>query len=184
MKNLTLARLLVGGGGAIAFIFSFLDFAAEGRFGVNAWDTDAWAFASTVPAILGLVAAIWVGLEIAEVKLPDDVLTFNAAQLKATWGISAAGIMLSWFSTNDSKAIGYWLMFIGSLAMAAGAIISLLGIGNDPLSAGNTATTGTDSTATASPDPAAGEALTEAPPAAPPPAPSDNPGQTPPPPPA
>lgn len=150
MKNLTLARLLIGGGGAIAFIFSFLDFAAERGFGINAWDTDAWAFASTVPAILGLVAAIWVGLEIAEVKLPDDVLTFNAAQLKATWGISAAGIMLSWFSTNDSKAIGYWLMLIGSLAMAAGAVISLLGIGNDPLSAASSSTTGGEPTATAS----------------------------------
>jgi hypothetical protein len=153
MKNLTLARLLIGGGGAVAFIFSFLDFAGEGRFGVNAWDTDFFAFASTVPAILGLVAAVWVGLEIAEVKLPDDVLTFNAAQLKATWGISAAGIMLSWFSTNDSKAIGYWLMFIGSLAMAAGAINSLLGIGNEPLSTGSSSTAASDGTAPASPAP-------------------------------
>ncbi len=131
LAQFTLAQVLIGGGGAITFLFSFLDFSRG--FGANAWDTDVFAFASTVPAILGLVAAVWIGLEIAEIDLPDDVLTFNAAQLKVTWGISAAGIMLSWYGANEDKAIGFWLMLLGSLAMAVGAVMSLLGVGNDPL---------------------------------------------------
>ena len=65
------------------------------------------------------------------VSLPDEVLTFNRAQLKATWGIAAGGIMLSWISTDPDKGAGFWLMFIGSLAMAAGAVMALLGKGTE-----------------------------------------------------
>jgi hypothetical protein len=172
MKNVTLSGLLVGVGGAITFLFSFLDFAGESGYGFNAWDTDAFAFATTLPAVLGLVAAVWVGLEIAGVKLPDEVLTFNAAQLKATWGIAAAGIMLSWFSANENKAAGFWLMLLGSLAMAVGAILSLSGVGNDPLTADSGSTSREDppppSTPPAAPPPANAPSATPAPPTPPP----------------
>jgi hypothetical protein len=154
--KLTLSNLIIGVGALVAFIFSFLDFFKFGDQGINAWDGDGFAFASTVPAILALVALIWIGLELANVNLPDQVLTFTGPQLKATWGIAAFGIMLSWLSAGPSgtdKGIGFWLMFIGSLAMAVGAVMALLGVGNEALSAAPATTTTTDSSVTPPPPP-------------------------------
>ena len=135
MKNkITVADLVMGAGGLVTFLFSFLAFYKRGDFSVSAWDGDAGAFATTVPAILGLVMVVWIGLELAGVKLPEQVLTFNRAQLKGTWGIAAFGIMLSWISADfggADKGAGFWLMFIGSLAMMVGAIMSLLGKGTE-----------------------------------------------------
>ena len=91
---------------------------------------DAFAFATTVPAILALALAVVIVLEMAGVDLPAEVLTFNWSQIKATWGISAVGIMLSWLTVDSGgadKGIGFWLMFLGSIAMAVGAIMALLG---------------------------------------------------------
>ncbi len=133
-SKITVADLVMGAGGLIAFLFSFLAFYKRGDFSVSAWDGDAGAFATTVPAILGLVMVVWIGLELAGVKLPEQVLTFNPAQLKGTWGIAAFGIMLSWISADfggADKGVGFWLMFVGSLAMMVGAVMGLLGKGTE-----------------------------------------------------
>lgn len=185
MNKLTPATLVFGIGAIVTFIASFLDFVGDGPFGFNAWSMDYLAFATTAPAILALVGIVWTILEIAGVKLPDDVLTFNAKQLRATWGIGAAGIMLSWI-TVDNITTGYWLMFLGSIAMAVGAILSLLGVADQPLSSGqNTPTAPAGYPPQAPPVPPAPGMPPSAPPAAPPapPAPPAPGGGTPPPPP-
>jgi hypothetical protein len=129
MQNkISIANIVMLAGAVVTFIFSFMDFFDRGG---NAWDTDLLAFATTVPAILAIVMGVWIGLELAGVSLPNDVLTFDAAQLKATWGIAAAGIMLSWITTDADKGVGYWLMLLGSLAMAVGAVMALLGKGSE-----------------------------------------------------
>ena len=137
MKDkITIADLVMGAGGLVAFLFSFLAFYKRGDFSVSAWDGDAGAFATTVPAILGLVMVVWIGLELAGVKLPELVLTYNRAQLKGTWGIAAFGIMLSWISADfggTGKGAGFWLMFLGSLAMAVGSVMGLLGKGTETI---------------------------------------------------
>lgn len=130
-RQITVANLIMGIGGIITFLFSFFNFFSDGGFEFNAWDTDAFAFATTVPAILGLAMVVWVVLELAGVGLPQQVLTYTAPQMKGTWGIGAAGIMLSWISTDAEKGIGFWFMFLGSLAMAVGAVMGLLGKGTD-----------------------------------------------------
>ncbi len=64
------------------------------------------------------------------------MLTDNEAQLKGTWRIAAAGIMLSWFSADfggAGKGVGFWFMAIGSFAMAAGAVMALLGKGSETI---------------------------------------------------
>lgn len=135
MKNkLTISDLVMGAGGLVAFLFSFLAFFKLGDKGINAWDGDGGAFATTVPAILGLVMVVWIVLELTGVSLPEKVLTYNRAQLKGTWGIAATGIMFSWISADfgsADKGAGFWLMFIGSLAMAIGAVMALLGKGTE-----------------------------------------------------
>src|SRR5680860_1786528 len=92
--------------------------AASDVYKRQAWDGDAGAFATTVPALLGLVMVVWIGLQLAGVSLPDEVLTYNHAQLKGTWGIAAAGIMISWISADfggAGKGAGFWFMFLLSL---------------------------------------------------------------------
>ena len=133
-KKVTIADLVMGVGGLVTFLFSFFAFFKEGRFTASAWDGDAGAFATTVPAILGLVMVVWIGLQLAGVSLPEQVLTYNHAQLKGTWGISALGIMLSWISADfggAGKGVGFWFMFLGSAAMAVGAVMALLGKGSE-----------------------------------------------------
>jgi hypothetical protein len=133
-SKITVADLIMAAGGVVTFVFSFLAFFKEGNFTASAWNGDAGAFATTVPAILGLVMVVWIGLELMGVSLPEQVLTYDRAQLKATWGIAAAGIMLSWVSADfggAGKGAGFWLMFIGSFAMAVGAVMALLGKGTD-----------------------------------------------------
>jgi hypothetical protein len=130
-RQITVANLIMVAGGIVTFLFSFFAFIKAEGFKASAWDGDAAAFASTVPAILGLAMTVWVALELLGVKLPSSVLTYSPAQLKGTWGIAAAGIMLSWLSANDNKGFGFWMMLLGSLAMGVGAVLGLLGKGTD-----------------------------------------------------
>ena len=139
-KQLSIANLVMLAGSVVAFIFSFLAFYKFGDEGRSAWSGDAAAFATTVPAILALALAVVIVLEMAGVDLPADVLTFNWSQIKATWGIAAVGIMLSWLTVDfggADKGIGFWLMFLGSIAMAVGAIMALLGKGTEIVGGGS-----------------------------------------------
>ena len=168
MKNkITVADLIMAAGGIITFIFSFLAFYKFGGSSINAWDDQGAAFASTLPAILGLVMAVWIALEVAGVSLPEEVLTYNRAQLKGTWGIAAGGIMLSWLSTDPDKGAGFWLMLIGSLAMAVGAVMALLGKGTETVNLGSAAKPGS----TANPGSTTGAPPSTTMPPPPPPAP-------------
>ena len=133
-KKITVADLVMGVSGLVTFIFSFLPFFKFGDEKYNAWNADAGAFATTVPAILGLIMVVWIALELAGVDLPDQILSYSRTQLKGTWGIAATVIMLSWVSTDfggADKGVGFWLMLIGSLGMATGAVMALLGKGTE-----------------------------------------------------
>jgi hypothetical protein len=155
-KKVTVADLVMGAGGLVTFFFSFFAFFKSGRFSASAWDGDAGAFATTVPAILGLVMVVWIGLQLAGVSLPAQVLTYNHAQLKGTWGIAAAGIMLSWISTDfegPDKGFGFWFMLVGSVAMAVGAVMALLGKGTETIDIPGGGGSSTDSAPATPPPP-------------------------------
>ena len=152
-KDVTVADLVMGAGGLVTFLFSFFAFFSESGFTASAWDGDAGAFATTVPALLGLVMVVWIGLELAGVALPEEVLTYDHAQLKGTWGIAAAGIMLSWISADfggAGKGVGFWFMFLGSIAMAVGAVMALLGKGSETIDIPGRSRSGTSSTSSTS----------------------------------
>ena len=166
-KKITVADLIMGVGGIVTFIFSFLAFYKFGDVKINAWDTDGPAFASTIPAILGLVMAVWIALELAGVALPEQILTFDRKQLKATWGIAAAGLMLAWLPSQGDKGAGFYLMLIGSLAMAVGAVMALLGKGTETVNLGSAAKPGS----TANPGSTTGAPPSTTMPPPPPPAP-------------
>ncbi|MFT3852595.1 MAG: hypothetical protein QM733_07655 [Ilumatobacteraceae bacterium] len=176
-KQITVASLIMGVGGLVVFIFSFLSFYTAGGEGRSVWSGDLLFPATIIPVILGVAMLVCVILDLAGVKLPEKVLTFTWPQIYATWGISAAGIMLGWLFTGPfslDRGAGLILMFIGSLAMAAGSIMGLLGMGTNMVNIPTGSTTPT--TPGAPPQGAPGF-----PPSAPPPPPPS--GGTPPPPP-
>lgn len=161
-KQITVANLVMLAGGAVTFLFSFLNFYKFGNDGRSAWSGDLLFPESAIPAILGLAMAVVAVLGLAGVKLPDEVLTFNWKQINVTWGITAAALMLGWLFTGLSgsdKGIGLILMLIGSLAMAAGSIMAILGMGTNAvnLPSGNSNTSKNEgSSAPPPPPPGAG----------------------------
>lgn len=132
--KISVADLVMGIGAVVTLLFSFFGFYKFGSNSISAWDTDAFAFVSTIPAILGLAMIVWIVCELLGVSLPQDVLTFNPPQLKATWGIAAVGIMLAFVTTSGDKSIFFWLQMIGAIAMAAGSVMALLGKGTETVS--------------------------------------------------
>jgi len=138
-KKISVANLVATAGGIVCLLFSFFNFYKFGNDGRTVWSDQGGAWITTIPAILAIALVAWSACELFGVKLPANVLTFNGNQLKATWGISATGLMIdqlvSWPDGLD-KGIGFWFMLLGSLAMGAGAVMALLGKGTDLISLG------------------------------------------------
>ena len=138
-RQITVADAIFGGGSLLTFLFSFFDFIGVGDFGVSAWASGFFPL-STIPAILGLLGVIVVVLDLTgAAKLPDQVLTLNWRQIRLTWGITAAVIMLAYLIVDKSSAnfkIGGWIMLIGSLLMAVGSVMAILGKGTEVVNLG------------------------------------------------
>jgi hypothetical protein len=152
--KLSMANLIAGAGALVTLLFSFFGFFKFGDDARSAWSSDGGAFATTVPAILALALLVVIGLELGGVKLPERVITFDWKQIKATWGIAAAGLMLSWIATDlgglDKSAM-FWLQVLGSIAMAVGTIMALLGKGSEMVAFPQSGGSGTTSTTTTAP---------------------------------
>jgi hypothetical protein len=170
----TVADIVMFVGGVITFIFSFLDF-FEGE---NAWSSGLFPV-TTIIAVLGLAMAVFVALEIFTAFTLPTFLTFTYKQMYVTWGVVAAVFMLAWLilDTAADKKSGLYLMLIGSLAMAVGAILNVLGLATQTVNmpAGTTTTTNTGAASgrpadrpTVPPPPPAQSAPTTPPPPPPP----------------
>jgi hypothetical protein len=175
----TVADIVMFVGGLVTLIFSFLDF-FEGE---NAWSSGLFPV-TTIIAVLGLAMALFVALDLlAGFQLPT-FLTFTYKQMYVTWGIVAAVFMLAWLilDTPADKKAGLYLMLIGSLAMAVGSILNILGLATQTVNmpSGTTTTTPGPSAGppTARPTPPPPPGAT-----APPPPPPGSTGNPPPPPP-
>jgi hypothetical protein len=137
-KNITVANLIFMIGGLFTILFSLFGFVGIGDLSYSAWTTEFGLFPlAVIPAILGLAAVVVGVLELlGTVKLPPHVLTFNWKQIKVTWGIAATAIMLGYLVMDKSGLslkFGAWLMFLGSVAMAVGSIMDILGKGANTL---------------------------------------------------
>jgi hypothetical protein len=138
-RQITVADAIFGGGSLLAFLFSFFDFIGAGGYGVSAWASGVFPL-GTIPAILGLLGVIVVVLDLTgAAKLPDQVLTLNWRQIRLTWGLTAAVIMLCYLIVDKNGAtlkFGGWVMLIGSLLMAAGSVMAVLGKGTEMVNLG------------------------------------------------
>jgi hypothetical protein len=183
----TVADIVMVAGGVVTFIFSFLHFVAD----VNAWSSDGFGLfpVTTLIAVVGLAMAVFVALEIfAGFTLPT-FLTFNYKQIYVTWGIFNGGLMLCYLIMDKHGAdtgAGLYLMLIGSLAMAVGSILNILGLATQTVNMpAGTATSATGAGPAAAPPPPPGRPVPPPPPgpSAPPPPPPAGGGTPPPPPP-
>src|SRR5262249_54311526 len=171
----TVVEIVMFAGGVVTFAFSFLHFVG----GVNAWSSDGFGlFPITVLiALVGWAMPRSIPVELfADFRL-GSFLTFTYKQIYVTWGIFAGGLMLCYLIMDKhglDTGAGLWLMLIGSLAMAAGSILNVLGIATQPVNLPDAIDRGAGPTAPPPPPPSAGAPRPApgprpAPPVAPPP---------------
>jgi hypothetical protein len=156
-KKPTPAGIVIIAAGAVALIASFLAFykyssggiglsssqlnayraagipipsgAGGGSRSFSAWSNSGFLLfpLATLPALLGLVMALQVGLTtFTDVKLPARILGFDWLQIHLVCGAQALLLMLAYVLVNKGGAtygIGYWLMFIASIGLAVGAVM-------------------------------------------------------------
>ena len=193
----TVVEIVMFAGGVVTFIFSFLHFVDD----VNAWSSDAFGLfpITALIALVGLAMAVFVALELFAGFQLGTFLTFNQKQIYVTWGIFAGGLMLCYLIMDKhgvDTGVGLWLMLIGSLAMAVGSILNVLGIATQPVNLPDAIDRGAPAVAPPPPPPggapgSAGPAgpagspgsIRPTPPSQPPPPPSGPSGTPPPPPP-
>ena len=130
----TVVEIVMFAGGVVTFIFSFLHFVDD----VNAWSSDAFGLfpITALISLVGLAMAVFVALELFAGFHLGTFLTFNQKQIYVTWGIFSGGLMLCYLIMDKhgvDTGVGLWLMLIGSLAMAVGSILNVLGIATQPV---------------------------------------------------
>jgi hypothetical protein len=121
-------------GAAVALIGSFLDIYEIGDESDSAWGS-GWFPLLTLPALLCVLVAVLVCLTtFAKVKLPAAFLGISWRFIHIALGGWAAILMIGYligdpaaefggFAVDVDRAIGFWLMLLGSLAVATGAVI-------------------------------------------------------------
>ncbi len=123
-KSPTPGEITIMAAGAVMLIFSFLNFAGSGKFGVSAWGSGLFPIATLLP-LYGLIMGLQIALtKFASVKLPDSVLGFTWEQIHLALGAMAALMAIGWLATNTGdKQIGQWFEILGGIALVVGAVL-------------------------------------------------------------
>lgn len=133
-SSLKPSQIAMLAGGAVTLIFSFFAFVSidfgVGKRTFSAWSTDANLFPlATWPAIFGLIVAGGTAAVLfGGVKLPENILGFTWTQWTFILSFASVVIMIGYLFANENKGFGYWLMLLGTLAYAAGALMEHMGI--------------------------------------------------------
>lgn len=120
----TTAEIVILASGAVALVFSFLDWVGSRGFGASPWDdrllfpTFAWV------GIFGAVMAVVIALEVfASVKLPEKVHSFTWPQVHIALGIFTALLTVSFLLGGDNYEIGYFISLLASAGLVVGAFM-------------------------------------------------------------
>lgn len=122
---------LVIGGGVVILIGSFLGLYETGLDETtSAWGQGLFPLYA-IPALLGVVMAAQVAASaFADVRIPDRVLGLSWREIHLVLGFFVAFMMVSFLigrvtieDADASKEIGFWIMLLASLALAAGAFL-------------------------------------------------------------
>jgi hypothetical protein len=118
----TTAEIVILASGAVALVFSFFKFLGD----TSAWGSPLLFPLATLPALLAALSAVVIGLKLAGVSLPANVLGFTWPQIHLELGFFAALIAVCWLITDTlgaDRKIGFWLILIGSIGSLVGAIL-------------------------------------------------------------
>ena len=123
------AEIVIMAGGGVAFLASFLPFLSAGSQSKNAWGSGLFPLA-LFPALLGLIVALGAAAPhvMKGAKLPERILTYTRVQLDLALGFAAVLIMIGWLLLDKfgaSLGAGFWLMFIGCIALLVGPIMQM-----------------------------------------------------------
>ena len=129
--------IVILAGGALMLIGSFLSFYGYGSITFSAWSS-AHGYGlfgiATVAVLCGVVMAGQIAItEFAKgVTLPSAVLGLSWDQIHLALGFQAAIVMLAFLARNRAGAsfgIGFWLMLPAGIALLAGAVMRITGVG-------------------------------------------------------
>lgn len=123
----TTAEIVIIASGAVALVFSFLDWIDVGfGGGLNAWDSGFFP-TYTLVAILGAAMAVLVALEaFAGTKLPNEVFGFTWPQIHLALAVYTALLSLSFLIVDKGGAdmgIGFFLSLVASAGLVVGAVM-------------------------------------------------------------
>jgi hypothetical protein len=119
-KQPTPGEITIMVAGAVMLIASFLDFASD----TSSWGSGLFPIATLI-AIYGVLMAAQIALaKYANVNLPDRVAGFTWEQVHLLLAVFALLMSLGWLISGISqKGAGLWLLFLGSIALVAGAVM-------------------------------------------------------------
>jgi hypothetical protein len=124
-KQPTPGEITIMAAGAVMLIASFLNFVSFGSIGRSAWGGGLFPIA-TLMVIYGVIMAAHIALTtFAKVNLPDRVAGFTWEQVHLVLGVFTLVMAIGWLATDLGlhKAIGFWLIFLSSIALAVGAVM-------------------------------------------------------------
>jgi hypothetical protein len=143
-KKPTVPDIIMMAGGAVCLLFSFFAFWDFGVGTESAWGSFAFPIATYV-ALFGLIVGGSIALmKFANVNLPEPILGFTWKQIRLALSLFAGLIMVGFLILNDSpdKGIGFWLMFLGSIALIVGSVMETIGFDPQAAKAGGGAAPG------------------------------------------
>ena len=133
--SLSPAGITLLAGAAVVFVGSFLDFweisldsgVATFSRGFNAWSGDLLFPVSILPVLCALVIGIHLALAtFAKTQLPPDVSGFSWDQIYLLVAFQGLVMMVAFLIQEKflfEVAIGFWLMLLGSIALAVGSVL-------------------------------------------------------------
>jgi len=142
-------------GGVVCLLFSFFAFYSFASIDTSAWGSGLFPLATYV-ALFGVIVGGSVALmKFANVNLPEPILSFSWKQIRLALSIFAALLMIGFLilDTGFDKAIGFWLMMLGAIALVVGSVMETIGFDPQAAKAGGGAAPGAAPPSPPSPPP-------------------------------
>ncbi|HMK12416.1 MAG TPA: hypothetical protein VK461_12580, partial [Acidimicrobiales bacterium] len=109
-----------------------------------AWGSVLFPIATYV-ALFGLIVGGSAALRIfAGTKLPEPIVGFTWKQIRLALAIFAGLLMIGFLILSDApdKGIGFWFMFLGTIALVVGSVMETIGFNPQPAAGGGGAAPG------------------------------------------
>jgi hypothetical protein len=118
------SEIIIMASGVVAFVFSFFDWFGEGRFSLNAWDTNLTFPLATYIGIFGLIMALQIAVtRFANVEMPARVAGFTWPQIHLALAVYCGLLAIGWLIIGEQMKFGFWLSFVAAIGLVVGAVM-------------------------------------------------------------